>query len=90
MTATNSMLAPMLAMLKDNGYKNIRVLDDGTIVGTLDLLFTRAVCIDLNEMGWGSRYCYPDRDLAVKACNAMVDGDHPPLLGYVAQRGKPL
>lgn len=74
--------------LIENGYKNLRTLEDGTIVGTLDLLYTRSLVVDLTQEGWGKRYCYENRGKAVSACKAMLSGDDEPLAGYVASRGR--
>lgn len=78
----------LLEQLQQSGYQNIRVLDDGCVVGTTDLLYTRAVCIGLNEHSWECRYCYEDRGLATNACNALSSEDDEPLPGYVATRGR--
>ena len=68
-------------------YQNIRVLDDGTIIGTHRLMFTHALHIGLNACGWERRYCYPSEKLAIEACNELKSMDDEPLLGYVAKRG---
>lgn len=80
-------LEKTLSILYDNGYDNIRVLDDGTIIATIELLYTRAVVIDLNDFGYDKRYCYSDRELATAACLALTSGDETPLAGFVATRG---
>lgn len=74
----------------EGGYQNVRVLEDGTIVGTLELLFTRALVIGLNRWGWERRYCYEDRILANAAVLLLDTGDDEPLPGYVAQRAGPM
>ena len=80
--------ADLIPFLKEQGYQNLRVLADGTIVGTQDLMFTRALFVDLDRHGFGSRYCYEDRGLADAAAMLMTSGDEPPIKGYVAQRGR--
>lgn len=80
------LLAPLLAFLVENGYQDLRVLDDGTIVGTIELLFTRGLCVDLDKWGVGHRYCFEDRALASQACAALESGDDLPLAGFVASR----
>lgn len=67
-------------------YNDVRMLDDGTVVGTVDLLYTRAVMMDMNLYGCGHRYCYEDRNLATKAVRALVTGDDEPMPGYIAER----
>lgn len=79
-------LAEMLEFLRENNYENLRVLDDGVIVGTINLMFTRALCVDLNWDGWQDRYCYEDRGLATLSCLSMQSGDDKPMSGYVAER----
>ena len=68
-------------------YQNIRIMDDGAIVGTRDLMFTRALYIDMDRHGWGRRYCYEDRELADIASRALRDAEDEPLPGWVARRG---
>lgn len=86
MVDPNPKLLDMLA----ESYQNVRTLEDGTIVATLELLYTRSLVVDLGWWGWGHRYCYPDRTRATLACAAMRTGDDSPLDGYVAERwGRP-
>ena len=87
MTAESSRNEKLLAFLKENGYKDIRILDNGTIIGTIELMFTRGLCVGLNWDNWESRYCYEDRELASRAAREMTSDDEPPLAGYIAQRG---
>ena len=71
--------------LVEQGYSNIRFLPNG-VVGLIRLLYTTGLCIGLNDVGWEERYCYPNRELAIGACNALHDMDDEPLIGYVAKR----
>jgi hypothetical protein len=77
--------ANLLAMLSQD-YQDVRALEDGTIVATLELLYTRSLVVDLDWNGWGHRYCYENRERATQACAAMVTGDDAPLEGFVAER----
>ena len=74
------------AWLEAEGYHNVRELPDGTIAATRDLLYTRALVIDLDRWGYAHRYCYEDRSLADQACLALTSGDDAPLSGFVAER----
>ena len=78
----------LIDYLKAQGYESLRCLAGGCVVGTVDLLYTRGLCIGLNEHSWERRYCYEDRGLATNACNALSSEDDEPLPGYVATRGK--
>lgn len=71
----------------DGLYKDVHQLEDGTIVGTCELMFTRALCIDMNAYSpFARRYCYEDKGLATAACLALKTGDDEPLPGYVSSR----
>jgi hypothetical protein len=87
-TAQISKVEEFTAFLVENGYKDIKVLENGTFIATIDLMFTRGLCVGLNWDNWESRYCYPDRELASRAAREMVSDDEPPLPGYIAQRGR--
>ena len=79
----------LIAFIIDQGcgtYASVHRLPDGTIVGTADLLYTRAVLMDLDACGYGRRYCYRDRELATRACLALQSGDDEPLPGFVSRR----
>lgn len=69
------------------GYLVVDFLRDGTIVGMGDLMFTRAIYIDLDLNGWGKRFCFEDKDLAVEEFMKLKTGDDEPT-GWVARRGR--
>lgn len=76
----------LLAEIKDFGdYDDVQKLDDGTIIGIGNLLFTRAIYMDLNLYGWGRRFCFEDRPLADKEYAKLRSGDDEPS-GWVARR----
>jgi hypothetical protein len=50
-------------------------------------MFTRAIYIDLDLNGWGKRFCFEDRDLAVEEFMKLKTGDDEPT-GWVARRGR--
>ena len=81
----------IIDVLEDEGYENLRVLDDGTIIGTGKLIFTTPLYVDLSRSGWGERYCYQIEELALQALGSMQSGEDEPLSGFVATRtGRPL
>lgn len=77
----------LLEDLEQDGYFDLRVLEDGSVVGLGRLMFTTALYIGLNEISWERRYCYEDAGLAKAALMGLVTGDDFPLEGYVAKRG---
>lgn len=79
------MNSDLIKTLESDGYANVRALEDGTVVGTIDLMFTRAIFIDLDYQGWGKRFCFKDRDLADSEVQKLKTGDDEPV-GYIARR----
>jgi hypothetical protein len=80
----------LLKRIKELGggsYSLLVYLMDGTIIGVGDLMFTRAIYIDLDLNGWGKRFCFEDRDLAVEEFMKLKTGDDEPT-GWVARRGR--
>lgn len=75
----------LVDFLYENSYRNIRTLEDGTVVATLELMFTRAICIDLNWQSWDKRFCFEDRELAVTEILKLKTCDDEPT-GYIARR----
>lgn len=68
-------------------YTVVDFLRDGTIIGLGELMFTRAIYIDLDLNGWGKRFCFEDRALAVEEYMKLKTGDDEPT-GWVARRGR--
>jgi hypothetical protein len=80
----------LLKRIKELGggsYSLLAYLMDGTIIGIGELMFTRAIYIDLDLNGWGKRFCFEDRDLAVEEFMKLKTGDDEPT-GWVARRGR--
>lgn len=68
-------------------YTVVDFLRDGTIIGLGDLMFTRAIYIDMDLNGWGKRFCFENKDLAVEEYAKLQTGDDEPT-GWVARRGR--
>jgi len=71
--------------LQQLGYRWVRQLSDGTWIGITDLLYTTAICIDLNAEGYESRYCFKN---PIDALNQFFDMEHidSEVVGFIAQR----
>lgn len=80
-------LLDRIKQLGAGSYQVVSYLRDGTIIGLGDLLFTRAIYIDLDLNGWGKRFCFKDKDLAVEEFAKLQTGDDEPT-GWVARRGR--
>lgn len=86
----DKLLSPEVAQLVERlktEYAVVRVLDDGTIIAIQRLMYTVGLFVDLDAIGWGSRYCYEDPGMALAALVTMKTGDDEPLPGYIAKRG---
>jgi hypothetical protein len=66
-------------------YLDVRALEDGTIVGMGNLMFTKAIYMDLNLYGWGRRFCFKDRALADAEFKKLQTGEQEPA-GWIARR----
>ena len=72
--------------LEEQGYYAIRQLPDGTWAGLVQLAFTTGLCLNLDETGYDSRFCYEDQQDAVYALMALKSAKDTPMVGWVAQR----
>lgn len=76
----------LAALEAEDHYRNLKVLEDGTIIGTGELMFTTALYIGLNMTGWERRYCYQDKDALQRSLDELKTGDDEPT-GWIARRG---
>lgn len=78
--------AELLAQIKELGeYRDVRLLDDGSIIAIGELMFTRAIYMDVNQDGWGRRFCFKDKPLADKEFQRLSNEDMEPS-GWIARR----
>lgn len=54
-------------------------------VGTIELMFTRAICTGLNHVGYAYRWCFEDKERALVELAKLQDMDDEPT-GWVARR----
>ena len=67
------------------GYRHVKQLPDGCWVGIIDLAFTTAICIDLNETGYLYRFCFKEEEMAISALTKMQSAEEVPI-GWIACR----
>lgn len=71
-------------VLKKNFYYEVRRLDDG-IVALHKLMFTTAICVDLDSIGYAARFCFESEQKAREEINKMKSIDDVPE-GWIARR----
>lgn len=78
-------------LVDENGYLAWRRLEDQSVAVLHDLMFTRSICLGTTqlEMFTTRRFCYEDRDLAVKVFNQLKTKHDIPS-GWIASRGLPV
>jgi hypothetical protein len=67
------------------GYREVRLLEDGSVLAIGDLIFTRAIYMDADENGWGRRFCFENKALADAEFARLANGDQEPT-GWIARR----
>lgn len=70
---------------EEQGYQNVTQLPDGTWAGTVELMFTRAICTGLNYHGYEYRWCFEDKSRALTELAKLRSVDDEPT-GWVARR----
>lgn len=66
-------------------YQHVRMLEDGTIVGLGKLMFTTAIYMDMDEWGYGRRFCFESPQQAMSELQRLQCGDDEPT-GWIAKR----
>lgn len=74
--------------LTANGFSNLRKMSDGEWVGTIELLFTRAICTGMDYIQqYEYRWCFEDREACMRELARFDNLTHIPTRGsYVAHR----
>lgn len=75
----------LLLVQSYGGYLSVRRLPDGSIAALGDLMFTRAIFLGCNPLGWERRFCFDDRKRANAEFNKLVSEDDEPT-GWIARR----
>lgn len=70
------------------GYWPVRQLDSGVWIGFCDMNYTCALCVDLQQWGYGYRYCY-ERRADAEAALREWDGTGDPPGPWVKLKGHP-
>ena len=69
------------------GYEQVRMLPTGEAAGLSRFLFTTGLCVGLTEIGYRTRFCYPDRASA-EAALAEWDGNGDPPGPWIKEKGE--
>lgn len=77
--------AALQAVKEAGKFADIRQLQDGTVVAIGQLLYTVAVYIDVDLLGWRKRFCYDDAQLALAEYKSLHTGQDEPS-SWIARR----
>lgn len=75
----------LVEFIKTQGFRDVRVLPDGSIAMLLDLMYTRAICLGGDRCGYSDRFCFDDKSLADQRFRELQSEDDTPR-GYIAKR----
>jgi hypothetical protein len=70
---------------EEQGYLQVKELEDGSIAAILDLMYTRAIILGVDAYGYSSRFCFKDRALADRRFLELTSEDDVPE-GFIARR----
>lgn len=86
MTASRELIELAEYLREHGGYREVRILPDGSIAGTADLITTRAIMLGMTREGWTQRFRFSDPTLADVRFRSLKSEDDVPS-GFVASRG---
>lgn len=67
------------------GYVDCRSLLDGSIACVVDLLFTRAIIMGVDEFSYKKRFCFDNKKLAMMEYEKLATENDEPV-GFIARR----
>lgn len=70
---------------KISGCHHVRQLEDGTVVGVGQLLYTTALYVGLTIDTWHHRFCFDDPALALSELQRLRTAQDEPI-GWIARR----
>lgn len=73
------------AIKASGGFMDVRQLEDGTVVGIGPLLYTTAIYVGMDLIGWNQRFCFDDLELAFSEYRKLRSGQDEPS-GWIARR----
>lgn len=85
-SATFNKIALEVALDRE-GYRPLRDLPSGELAGVMDMMWTAALCVGLDELGYRVRYCYATRAEAEAALKAW-DGAGDPSGPWIKAKGE--
>lgn len=65
----------MNTLERERGYRNVRMLKDGTIIGTDELITSTALYIGLTPYDWDMRYTFTDPEALEIALKTITFAD---------------
>ena len=72
-TSTERNAQSLTSFLAENGYTKIKVMEDGTVCALQKQLFTVAIVVGIDRVGYERRYCY-EREAVAREALVQWDG----------------
>lgn len=70
------------------GYTNIKILEDGTVLGLQKFIFTTGLMVNIAKDGcYQHRFCFEDHQEAIKSLEAW-DGTNDPTGPWIKEKGQ--
>ncbi len=76
----------LAARFEPEGYTNIDVIH-GEIVGLRRFIFTSAIVVGMDAIGYRTRYCYPTMFDAKRALADWRESGDPEPAGFITRKG---
>lgn len=69
----------------ENHYERCKKLADGSYATLLKLMYTTAICLDVTDTGYDTRFCFENREKALEEFAKLKSCDDVPE-GWLARR----
>ena len=73
------------SFLRENRYVAARTLEDGTVAALMQMIYTTAICTNIDWCGYGNRFCFESEERALSELQKLAACDDEPE-GWIAKR----
>jgi len=81
-------MSDLIRYLESEGYSDLRETPTAGVVGTMPFLFTHAIVCEMDDFGYGYRFCYETKCEADGALSDWAENDYEgEPTGYIVRKG---